>query len=701
MLCVCDKVSRYFICMCAGLVTTHSHWATPVYAQSTQLPTILVDETTTDAEEETVRASTSTVSGERAEQRGVRTARDLAQLFANVSGSDSGGNRMTNYTVRGVRELGYQTSPGVMPGLAYYVDDVPALTALARASVFRNLDRISLLRGPQGSSFGFSRPGGVIDIHTAGPSDRLTAWGAFGAGNFGQLEFAAGLSTPTAINGLSITSDFVFQEREGFYNNLALGRPYGDKQSYGGRIKAQYAYGTALIDLLLQHERFDDESDPFVPLTSLSSGPFQVSYNDPGYERIGQDLQALKIRNAFEGFDFLSVTSHRYSTWGFRSDGDLTAAPLDPMNPFARLIGITDEDITTVTQEFRFKSNDQKARLKWSAGAFFAHTHMDFTAGFAAYPNTVLGCCPLREAETKSNDVAVRGELDYEIIPGLHLLPGLRYEWADRDAKNQNPAPNIRSAYDTFSAILPSMAVVVEPTENMSIYARYVRGFKPGGFLADRALTALNQFRFDEETSDNYELGFTSELVPGMFTLKGSLFYSKYRDYQVLNQISAVEFGVNNAQRVSSYGGELEAELRFGEGWRANAALGVTRATYDRFVNGFGNFSGNKVPFVPAFTANYGIAYEASWGGYISADARTIGKYALDDNNAASQKAFTLVDVTVGVKIDRFDVSLFGKNIFDEQYVINVYDFQGTGGAGAFGNIGDPATFGMRAKVRF
>lgn len=699
MFCVFNKFSQHIACTSVVLISISTISSLSGHAQTIELPGILVDAEAIPDDLQGRPASTTTISGDEAERRGVRTARDLGRLLPNVTGFDGGGNRMTNFTVRGVREFGYQSTPDVVPRLSYYVDDIPALTTLARVSAFRNLDSITLLRGPQASGYGFNRPGGVIDIRTARPSDRFTAWGAAGFGNFNQREFALGFSTPLIVDGLSLTGDFIFEEREGFYDNTALGTPYGNKQSHGGRLKGQYAFGSTSIEVILQHERFDDESDPFVPFLNLGTVPFEVAYNDPGFERIGQDLQALKIENAFENFDVLSVTSHRRSTWNFRSDGDLTAAPFNPMNPFARLIGVTDEELRTITQEFRFKSNDEDARLKWSAGAFYAHTDMDFVAGFTAFPNTQLGCCPLRFAETTNNDVAVHGELNYEIAPGIRVLPGIRYEWAKREGSNRHPVPNIQSMSDTFSAILPSIAVAFEPTAESSIYARYIRGFSPGGFVADRAITNIDEIRFDRETSNNFELGFKATLVPGTFALNGSLFYSSFDNYQVHNQLSITEFGVNNAQEVTSYGGELEAEFRFADGWRAHAGLGATRAKYDRFVNGFGNFSGNKVPFVPLFTANYGLAYEAPWGGYFSADARTVGEYFLNDRNSTRQDPFTLVDATLGFRTENFDIAVYGKNIFDKQYVVNVYDFQSTGGG--FGNLGDPATYGVRAKVKF
>lgn len=645
-----------------------------------------------------VPSGVSVMTGDEVETRGLTTARDLAQSFPNVTGFDSGGNRMTTFSIRGVHELGYQSSPGVVPSVGYYVDDVPALTTLARASLFTRVDRIDVLKGPQSTSFGFSRPAGVVDIRTADPTDKPTGYVTASAGNYDAYEAGAGFSTPLGSGAAFLTADVIGQKRDGFYDNTGLNDSYGDKESYGGRAKLTIVPSSrTTIDLILQHERFDDQSDPFIPFAQLATDPFEVSYNDPGRERIGQDLQALRVKSRLDGFDLLSVTAHRRSTWDFTNDGDQTAIA----DPMWRYVGYSEEEIRSLTQEVRLNSNDPNARLQWSAGLFAAHTVMDFDAGTLLYPDVEIPGMPLRHAKTTSDDVAVFGELRYGLGGGVTIVPGLRYEWAGREGENEHSAPNITSASKDYAEVLPSLALLYAPTPGITAYAKYTRGFKPGGFIADRALTDIDEFRFDEETSDNYEVGFKSRQLGGLLLLNGSLFYSDYDNYQVLNQFSPSEFGVNNARRVESYGGELEASLALTMELRVFGGVGVTHATFRDFENGYANFDGNDVSFIPAFTANYGFEYRTSWGGYLIVDARTLGDYYLDEANLVKQDSVTLVNATVGFKYGDLDVSVFGRNIFDERYVINTYDFAGTGGVGAYGSLGDPATYGVRTKVSF
>lgn len=512
----------------------------------------------------------------------------------------------------------------------------------------------------------------------------------------------AGFSTPLGSQSMFLTADLLRQSRDGFYKNTALDESYGDKEAYGGRAKLTIVpSSTTTIDLILQHERFDDQSDPFIPLPDLATHPFRVTYNDPGRERIGQDLQAIRIKSAFDGFDLLSVTAHRRSTWKFTNDGDQTVAPADPMNPFSRLVGYSEEDVRSTTQEVRLTSNDRSARLQWSAGLFAAHTVMDFDAGTFIYPDVEISFLPLRHAKTTSDDIALFGELRYALNSEFTLAPGLRYEWAGRKGENEHPAPNISSASTDFAEVLPSLALLYTPTPGFTAYGKYTRGFKPGGFIADRALTDIREFQFDSETSDNFEIGFKSRMLGGALLVNGSLFYANYQDYQVVNQFSASEFGVNNARRVESYGGELEGSLQMTRELRLFSGLGVTYATFEDFRNSYADFTGNKVPFIPAFTANYGFEYRMDWGGYVVVDGRTLGTYYLDESNSSKQDGATIVNAMIGFKRGNFDIAIFGRNIFDERYIVNTYDFAGTGGTGAYGSLGDPATYGVRTKITF
>ncbi|WP_200689018.1 TonB-dependent receptor [Paracoccus caeni] len=638
----------------------------------------------------------TTLSGDTVALTNKRTQRDLSQAIPNVTGFDAGGNRMTTFTVRGLREPGYQSTPGVFPALSYYIDDVPALTTLARASVFTNVDSITVLKGPQNTAFGDSRPGGAIDIRTTEPTDETTGYIGIGAGNHAMKEVQAGISTPLG-NDIYLSFDGIWHDRDGFYDNIATGDSYGDKRALAGKARLTWRPSSdTQLDLFLQHERFSDQTDPFIPLSQLRTDPHKVSYNDPGHEDIGQDLIALRARQSFDGFDMLAVTSYRRSTWEFLNDGDMSAGEFDPSNPFSRVIGYTDEEVRSFTQEFRLKSNDDTSRLKWSAGLFAADTDLDVVPGYFLHDGTES----LVHANTSSRDLAVFGELRYAIDPTIEIAGGLRYQISKRDASNDLTAPYVSSGDDSYHALLPSVSITWSPTNDLTAFAKYSRGFRAGGFNAHKFVTDPSEYEFESETSDNFELGFRSAHLQDRLQLSGSVFYARYDDYQVLNQLNPNVFAVNNAERVNSYGAEIEAQYELNDSLRLYGGVGVTHAEYDSFSNGYGNWDDKKVPFIPRYTVNYGVEYSHASGFFTAVQGRLTGEYQLNDANTLHQGSAHVVDAQLGYRKGNYEVVVFGQNIFDKRYVANLYDFSSSEGA-AMGSLGEAAHYGVRVKYRF
>lgn len=676
-------------------------------ASGTNLDTIIVEgETSTDENKQgkdlTVTeeflmqrdspASVTILDKQQIEQQGITDLRTLSGTSSNFTSFDGGGNRMTQLSVRGVREQGYQSAPEIMPSVGFYVDDVPSLTILGRVSLFSHVDSITLKKGPQNSGYGFSRAGGVVEIRTPEPSEKFSGYANGSYGNYKAYDVSFGISAPILKEKLYVALDIVKSAREGFYDNLDLGGSYGDKDALGGRMKLTVKpLDNVTMDLTIQHQRFRDQADPYIANPLTNPAPFKVSFDRPGFEDIDQDLQSLRIRSEFDGFNFMSVTAHRRSKWSYSADAIQYGAG------FANFIGTTDEDVDTFTQEFRFSSQNKPSEISWSGGMFYGRTTMDYEGGFFFNNGTPAG--PPTRAKTTSDDLAGFGEVTVPLSSAIKVQAGLRYDWAGRKGTNQFSGPSLTSGEEDFAQFSPSLAVIYSDQPNFTYFAKYSRAFKPGGFNARSSLTDPFAFEYETETSDNFEIGAKALFLDGKLAINSSLFYSKFDDYQDLSQFSPSVFGINNAQSARSYGAELDANYQITSQVKLFANLGYTNAKYDTFTNGFVDFSGKKISYTPEFTATYGVEYVASSGLYASAMARTIGSYYLDDSNVGKQSTYTLVNLVAGYRWENFDASVFVNNLSDEQYVINSLDLSGSGSA--IGSVGDPRTFGVKLRTVF
>lgn len=674
-------------------------------ASGTNLDTIVVEgETSTDENKQgkdltvteeflkqrDIPASVTILDKQQIEQQGITDLRTLSGTSSNFTSFDDGGNRMTQLSVRGVREQSYQSAPEILPSVGYYVDDVPSLTILGRASLFNNVGSITLKKGPQNSGYGFSRAGGVVDIRTPEPSEKFSGYVNGSYGNYKAYDVSFGIVAPIVNDKLYVALDVVKAAREGFYDNLDLGGSYGDKDALGGRLRITLRpLANVTVDLTVQHERFRDQADPYIDNPLTNTDPFKVSFDQPGFEDIDQDLQSLRIRSKFKEFNFMSVTAHRRTKWDYSSDAIQYGAV------YADLIGAGGEEIDSFTQEFRFSSNNTPSEISWSGGMFYSRTTMDYIGAFTLNDGSPYG--PPTEAETTSHDIAGFGEVTIPLTAAIKVQAGLRYDWAGRKGTNEFSGPNLTAGDEDFSQFSPSLALIYSDNPNMSYYAKYARGFKPGGFNARTRLIDPYAFEYEIETSDNFEIGAKALFLDGKLAINSSLFYSKFDDYQDLSQFSPYAFGINNAQSARSYGAELEAKYQITSQVKLFANLGYTNAKYDTFTNGFFDFSGKIISFTPEYTATYGVEYNDASGLYASARARTIGSYYIDDVNSAKQDIYTLVDLVAGYRWDNFDASLFVNNLSDEQYVINSLNFTGS----AIGSVGDPRTFGVKLRTVF
>jgi len=635
-------------------------------------------------------SSVKFIDNNQIEQDGIRLIRDLSGVTSNFSTFDGGGNRMTQFSVRGVREQSYQSAPEILPSVAYYIDDVPSLTILGRASLFNNIDSITLKKGPQNGTYGFSRPGGVVDLKTPDPTNEFSGYAIASYGDYNAHELAFGVSAPIVKDKVFFSIDAIKAGRKGFYDNTALGGDYGEKDGLGGRLKLRVKpVENTTIDFTMQYEKFQDEADPYIFAPTTNPTPYRVHFDQPGFENIDQSLQSLRVKTEFDNFDFLSVTAHRKSTWVINADAIQYG--------FDGFIGVTDQEVKSFTQEIRLNSKNRADQFGWNAGLFYAQTDMDNVGSFVS--NSGFPAFPPSISETNSDDFSLFGEISVPIFKDLKVEAGIRYEWADRKATNQYFAPAITGGENDYSEFLPSLSLIYQADPNLSLFAKYVRGFKAGGFNARTRTATQFDFEYDSELSDNFEIGAKALMFDGKIGINAAAFYSDFDNYHNLIAFAPNTFGIRNAEKATTYGFEIEGNYQFNSELRFFANFGYVNAEFDRYQNGGTDFSGKEISFSPEFTTGYGFEYNAKSGLYFSAKARTVGSYFLDNLNTVSQDSYTLVDLVAGYRWDMFDASVYVKNLTDEEYVVTLVDVSGPGQYG--GSLGDPMTFGVKLKSEF
>jgi len=606
---------------------------------------IVVTATRTERRMVDVPISMSAFSAESIEETGVREVRELAEFIPNTQISQSNDFR-TFVTIRGVgtdsRNIGFDTRVGV------YVDGVYVGQSPALNQELLDLERIEVLRGPQGTLFGKNTVAGAMNLVTKKPTDTFEGKISLDVGNFNFRELKAIVNTPLS-DTVSAKFSAVKTERDGYVENIITGNELNERDALAYRVQFRFRPSDRLdINLSgdgLNTDRLVLVGEPLTDMMAMQPDPITggangiVAFNfDPTEVR---DVYggALDIDYSWSnGASFRSITGYRSTDINYRNTTDYV--PIDIIS-----IDYTDE-YSQVTQELQYFSNQDRS-FSFLAGLYYfgqeGNTSRDVTLGqdfitgwvtplynagaftpplppAPALPpelvSTLLGFGPLGSKVFNRGTVDTTSFAGYfngslELGERVELGFGARYTVEDKDmnwlldGRNSgiffigstgddptNPTPIANDRSDDFLA--PSVSLTVDMGSNTNLYARYSAGFKSGGFNLDyinaNELAANPTLEFDKETVNSFDLGYKGSIWNNRLSFSAAVFYAEYDDYQV-NQFVDLGGGrtsirITNAAKVSSRGFEGDFLAVIGNSITLQGSLGLLDATFDSFPGG-------------------------------------------------------------------------------------------------------------------
>ena len=646
-------------------------------------------------------------------------------------------------TLRGIGTENFTV--GGDPGVPIYADGA----YIARSSVaildFFDVERVEVLRGPQGTLYGRNAAGGVINIISRAPdTDAVGGYANITYGNYDNLRLEGAANLPLGDKAAVRVAGFL-ADRDGYTDNIFPGadeRGLGDLDSKDiwalrGRIRLEPT-DQWTIDLI--GDIYRDESNPpafwytddTVPWqTPTSVFPRGVRTVSQGFEfetplfpgiepeTAGQwDQTGITGRVAYEGdgFTVTSITAYREIDFSWLNDGDGISDFL--------VVYFQEDQSEQFTQEIQVASNDD-GPFQWIVGGFYLNEDSD---GLYAIPlGPTFGGITI--AYTGSNDVEAFGvfaEGSYKFDNGFGVTVGLRYSDETKDAEADfrvflgDPGlPQSPSA--SFDALTPRFVVDYTFDNGSLLYASATRGFRSGGFsFLDAPVNA-----FDEEKIWAYELGSKNQFNDGQFQLNASVFYYDYKDQQ-LSQVTNLATTTSNAGSSTIWGIEVEGAALITEALRLDASLAYLNAEFDEFCTndtrdltrpidntvcpGTPNLAGNKLPRSPDFTANLAATYVHNLGEAGDLTGRFEWQYTGDqffsvfnrDNIAQDGVSLLNASLTYQTADEMWSLRGWIRNIGDETYFSNLFE------SGVLadvvvpqGFVAPPRTYGVTAGVRF
>ena len=658
--------------------------------KTVELETVTVTAQKQEENVQEVPVSVTVMGQPEIEDNNIDSIGELSDFVPNFMILNEGAAVFNSPVMRGI----YAPAETLTVSSGLFVDGVPVLSSTGYEDALLDIERVEILRGPQGTLYGKNTETGVVNIITRQPDNDFRAKISADVGKLLSYEtgdglkqsYALNLSGPIQTDKLFLGVAGKFYQKDGFMENTLTGEPANDREHWFGRAHLRWTPSDRLdISLIASILQYDDDAVQ-TSLTEKGAAAYglsgftdrQVSSDLPGYNQACTDTQSLKIKYDFsDSMTLTSITARRVFDDDMTADWDFS--PMKIMH--------TDKNnsYTKLSQELRLDSSSEK--LQWLVGLYYDNDRNEFDI---AMDSVFPSMASTTRRDFNGEAYAAFGQVGFSPIEGLRLIGGLRYEIQDQEYENYILGTTIDDSWNEFS---PKLSVEYSWTPSTMTYVSVTKGYRSGGF---NTFTNDPQYTtYDEEKLWSYEIGSKNLFWDNRLMLNGSVFYMDITDMQVTQAVSPTESYLSNAAEATAKGIELEMMVNVSKGLSVMAGLGYTDIEFDEYKDALGDYAGNKNPYAPKYTFNIGAQYRFQNGLYARADLVGCGEMYLDRANEYKRDAYEIVNAKIGYEAERFDIYLYGKNIFDKEY--NAYGYY----SGYYVLYSDPGEVGLQLAYRF
>lgn len=647
-----------------------------------------------------VPMSVTALSGSQLEAAGLNSTHDLTQVTPGLVLA-----RSSSYFQPTIRGVGNRNiTPGDEPNVATYIDGVYQPEQSATLMELANIERIEVLKGPQGTLFGRNATGGAINVITRSPSRHFESAHSITAGEFGYWKGTTYVSGGLNESGsVAASLSAVGLRDDGYIRNVYLDKRTGDRESYAARAKFFFTPNDSTEIQVNGLYSYDSSNAAFSgqPLNGSSAGrrlpnpngiPEEIAFPQRPRRTATQFVPENTVKsgmidlhlNKDLGFAALqAIASYAQSSLYTYSDLDIS--------PFSVATNTNDVESTSTTQELLLTSLGE-SRWQWLAG-------VSLFQGESFQEPQVLTQGSAVRAFYNGQDTraaAAFAELTYELMDNLFVTGGLRYSWDEKRSyfRDVGAAEAIRRKSD-WDDVSPRAVLRYQFSPRASAYLSYTEGYKTGTYNTSSLSGALKPA--GPENVEAYELGAKADLSSG-WSVSGAVFRYSYTDLQtsVANTVDGnLVVSVENAPEARIDGAEFTLAYQVNRRFWLNTGLSLLRPEVRDFpnasiavpviINGLpagnanGNMDvrGNDLIRAPRYSVNVGGAYTFDFrngaGLAFAANALFSDKYYVELSNRVAQPSHEIVNasVTYTAPGGRLKVTAFGQNLTDELYFLS------------------------------
>ena len=684
--------------------------------------------------------SITAFSGEQLENLEVRELQSLSAQTPGMAFSRAGGEAQVYLRGVGNNTFGI----GVDPSVALHLDGIYLGRAQMGLGQFMDIERVEVLRGPQGTLYGRNATGGAVNIITRGPTDEWEGYLRGYYGNFDRKQGEAAIGGPISGSaGIRLAVRGI--EDDGYTDDLdpAGGDDIDDQENISGRVILEFAPAEDVM-LRIQGDwtEFDSHNRTIRPLDDTGIAQTLGALPTPDFDETRNSIPSFLDYETGgitatlewqlgEHITLTSVAGYREFEDSFRFNTDGTELDVTETH-FER-------DTDQVSVETRLASVGTE-RLEWLLGYYYYQEDKQEALGlpnrkFAAFagPFTPNSFNLFGVNETEAH--AVFGQASWQLVEQLRLSVGGRYSYEKKEdqgsftfrlnfdgllnpANRDNPiVPRVRT--DSWNAFTPKFGLEFLPSDNILLYFTASRGFKSGGTNS----LSTSPAGFNPEFIWSFEGGVKSEWE--RLRINAVAFYYDYSDLQVSTFIDGT-VRIDNAAGAEIMGAELDLTAALSEQLTWRLGLSVLDTEYEDFISAFGSnaggpivsdLSGNELINAPDFKLSSSIDYnqpvangaKLAFTGQVNYQSKVY--FSKENESLMSQSGYALVDVRLAyISPDgKWQLAGVARNLFDEEYFQNTVRFTSMNDVARdpnnfghpLGYPGEGRSFGVQAEYRF
>jgi len=624
---------------------------------------------------------------------------------------------------------------------AFYIDEAPigSVNAYAAGSAVTpdidpaDLQRVEILKGPQGTLYGAGAMGGLVRYVTSAPDYRKLRGSVTLGGNSvrdgGNGKTArASLNVPFGEQNMALRVSAFSRTDAGYIDRTDGREDVNEAKVEGGRVAFNWMINPDWkLSAFALTQKVKSQGNGLVDVNPVSLAPL---YGELKQRRFADELSSAKldvanitINGHLGGFDLVSSTTVQDVDASQGLDGTFGYGVA-----LGAAFGIPDlgvsyaQGTTThrVSQELRLRANAFDDKLDYEAGVYYTkEDNTNRIPGFRPFSTTTNATYPLPSIvnaaiDTSYKEYSVFANATYAVTPQFDLMAGIRHGKDDQVYAQDysgllvGPVPVRIDAGSTERKTTYLASARYKPSADDALYARVATGFRPGGPNAVPPTNAtLAPFTFAPDTLTSYELGYKSMMDGGRVSLEAALFATKWKDIQIQTSAAGFNFLVNGGA-ATSRGAELSLSYFPMAGLALRGALGYTDAKLSEDAPAAGGLDGDKLPFVPKVTASLGANYRwpvgAGWAAYAGGTVNHTGERRSDFSERAARDvpAYTTLNLSGGIENANWRLAVYAKNVNNSDGITYLKSQSLTPAGSPFGaGVIAPRTIGVDLTYRF